>query len=205
MYINMDKKTQYAMMFDSMMEANAGYFRISEVISAGIDRIHAYEWLATRVDIEKVAKGLYVRKSIVRDPFYILSYGHKNIIFSHRSALYLNKMTDNPILKPDVTVRAKYNVSVINKSCNVFQVDEKYLHVGKITVPSPSGHMVNTYNPERTLCDIVRKKTKMGANTLRDTVLSYFSTENRDTKLLFEYAELFGIKDRILAYCEVLS
>ena len=198
-------KEQYSIMFDQMMVANAGYFRISEVIASGIDRIHAYEWLSIRTDIEKAAKGLYVKKNIQKDLFYILSYAHKNVIFSHRSALYLNKISDVPVLKPDVTVKARYNVSSINKSCNVFQADEKYLDIGKIAVLSPSMHKVNCYDPERTVCDIIRKKSKMGSDVLKRTIRSYFELDSKDIKKLFEYAEIFGIKDKVLSYSEILN
>ncbi|GAI71559.1 unnamed protein product, partial [marine sediment metagenome] len=76
--------------------------------------------------------------------------------------------------------------------------------LGKITILSPHGKEINTYDMERTICDMVRSKSRMDLQTFTDALKRYSKRKNKDLSRLIKYAQKFKIDQKIREYMEVL-
>ena len=71
--------------------------------------------------IERVSRGVYVRKNEVPDDFVVLQSKSKNAIYSNMTALYLHGFSDRIPLKYDITINSGYNGSLQkNNNVNLF-------------------------------------------------------------------------------------
>ena len=200
----MDIKTR-SILFAQILDANSGYFPIADIEKRGIDRIYAYDWLAEQTGIQKLTKGLYARKDIELDPFYVLAYGHKNIVFSHTSALCLNGLISDIPLQQCVTVITGYNVKEINHKCRVFQTKPELHQMGTEEIWTKWNHKVHVYNKEKTICDMIRREKYFGDDLLRDALKNFFSDPKRDIERLIFYGEKLKIKQKLYPYIKMMN
>ena len=69
---------------------------------------------------------------------------------------------------------------------------------------TPFGHSVPVYNMERTICDIISNRKNMEAQAFQTAFKKYVKRQDKDLRLLMQYAERFRV-DRILRqYLEML-
>lgn len=138
---------------------NNGYITTKEVSKNNISREYI-RILEEKGAIEKVDRGIYILKNVIPDDFYIFQLKYPKTIFSHFTALYFHNMTEEFPYKYDITCSRNYNVKAI-KHNNIFYIDKELLDLGKIQIKTKYGNIINTYNLERTICDIVRCKNRL--------------------------------------------
>ena len=66
------------------------------------------------------------------------------------------------------------------------------------------GHTVIVYDPERTLCDVIRSRNKMDRQIVIEALKNYARSKEKDLHRLFRYAENFGVEKILHQYLEVL-
>ena len=69
---------------------------------------------------------------------------------------------------------------------------------------TPYGHEIHVYDKERTICDCLKKKSKLDLDMVTESVKRYMKIPGADYAKLLEYAEIFKIKDLVRKYMEVL-
>ena len=65
-----------------------------------------------------------------------------------------------------------------------------------------SGYMVLITDMERTVCDAVKYRNKIGLDVCGEVIDSYLKNENRNITLLHEYAERQRVKNTLTKYLE---
>jgi len=89
----------------------------------------------------------------------MMTINYEQAIFSHDTALFLHDLTDRDPLQYAVTVKTGYNTKNIKASgAKVYTIKKELYDLGLITVKTSFDRVVNTYNMERTICDIVRAR-----------------------------------------------
>ena len=76
---------------------------------------------------------------------------------------------------------------------------------GKIEVETPFGHVIDTYDKERTICDCIRKKDQLDTDMVKEAIKRYMQTPGAEFAKLIEYAEIFKIEELVRSYLEVLT
>lgn len=66
------------------------------------------------------------------------------------------------------------------------------------------GHMVRTYNAERSICDILRSRSQVEIQDRQTALKEYARSRKKDIPLLLEYAEEFKVDKILKIYLEVL-
>jgi hypothetical protein len=66
------------------------------------------------------------------------------------------------------------------------------------------GHTIITYDPERTLCDIIRSRNKTDGQIVIEALKQYSQSQNKDLHRLYMYSRKFGIEKILHRYLEVL-
>ena len=66
------------------------------------------------------------------------------------------------------------------------------------------GNEVTAYNAERTICDTLRSKNRVGSQTVAAAMKNYVARKGQDWSLLSKYAKIFRVTKRLRQYLEVL-
>jgi hypothetical protein len=86
----------------------------------------------------------------------------------------------------------------------VYFVKPELHELGVVFLPSMMGHEVRAYDVERTVCDIVRSRSRIDDQSVIAAVKNYASMKGRDLNRLGRYAEAFRIVGILRKYLEVL-
>ena len=65
-----------------------------------------------------------------------------------------------------------------------------------------SGYMVLITDMERSVCDAVKYRNKIGLDVCGEVIDSYLKNENRNITLLHEYAGRLRVKNTLIKYLE---
>ena len=66
-----------------------------------------------------------------------------------------------------------------------------------------SGHTVRITNIERSVCDAVKYRNKIGLDVCAEIVRTYLRKEGRDLSLLTEYAKRLRVWSTLKSYLEI--
>jgi hypothetical protein len=78
------------------------------------------------------------------------------------------------------------------------------LEVGKITGTDSYGNEIPVYDLERTICDIIRSRSRIEAQDITQALKSYVKRKDKDLNRLMTYAKLFRVDRIVRNYMEVL-
>ena len=156
-------------------------------------------------EIQRVSRGVYSAANYMIDEMASVQARFKGAIFSHETALFLLGLTDRTPLFYSVTVQAGYNASPLKASgAKVYFVNRALYLVGLITMKSPHGNDVRTFNFERTICDVLRSRNQMDIQFVNEALKKYVIHKDRNIDQLYNYAKQFRIQKIVREYIEVL-
>lgn len=136
---------------------------------------------------------------------YLLQLRFAQAVFSHDTALFLHGMTDREPTQYTVTVKTGYNPSSLTADgVKVYTVKKELYSLGIVQLSTPFGHTVAVYDPERTVCDIVRSRNSIEAQTFQDALKQYVRRPDKNLYRLTEYAKAFHVEKILNQYLEVL-
>ena len=188
-----------------IIKNNNGLVKTSDITSNSINKMSLLR-LAEKGEIYRVERGLYIEANKMEDPYYIFQYKCPKAVFSHETALYFHDLTDRTPNELMITIPSKYNSRLLKEKKYKFSyIKEELYELGKIKVKTPYGNEVYCYNIERTICDIVRDRSKIEDYQFVDALKRYVRLKNKDLTKLYEYAERFNIKEDVKKYIEVLN
>lgn len=88
-----------------------------------------------------------------------------------------------------VTVAAKYhNPLLMARGVTIVYVKNEWYNMGISEAVTPGGHTVRVYDMERTICDIIRKRSEMDIAVFTYAVQQYARRKKKDIPTLMEYA-----------------
>ena len=76
--------------------------------------------------------------------------------------------------------------------------------LGEINLKTTFGNVVRTYNAERTICDLLRSRSRLDEETVIGAVKRYAESTDKNLNLLSEYASQLGVSKIVKRYMEVL-
>lgn len=198
-------KMKYASKIMQIAKQNNGIITSREVTKKNIPRIYL-KILVDKGKLERIERGVYSRPEVLDDEMFALQSRFKKGIFSHETALFLHNLTDRTPVRYAMTFPAGYNTSSVNKkNVIVYYSVNRLYKIGIISMPTPNGLKVNTYNAERTICELIQKRKKTDIQVTTSAIKSYMEQSKKDIPLLSEYATLFKVEKPLRYYLEVLS
>ncbi len=184
---------------------NHGLIHTTITENNGVSR--AILWKLSKSGIlSRLAPGQYIFASELGDEMLSLSQRSSLIVFSHESALYLNGMTDRTPFEHSVTVPSSKRLAVsIRRQCKVYYVKDELAEIGKtIRNTVLGGNPVPAYDRERTVCDIVRSRSRMAEETLLASLKMYAASPDKDLVRLSAYADAFKVASIVGRYLKGL-
>jgi len=76
--------------------------------------------------------------------------------------------------------------------------------MGLIEKKTTFGNTVRCYDPERTICDILRSRSRMDEETVIAAIKHYGDYKNKNLQKIAEYAEKLRVSKQVKGYMEVL-
>jgi len=191
-------------MLDFLLQENKGFLKTSDAVKAGISRAYLGEYVQKR-GLEHIAHGLYKSQDAWEDGMYVIQVRYPKAVFSHETALYLLNLADREPLQYSVTLKAGTNATgLVKQGVKVFKVKEGLHDEGTMETQSPAGHTIRVYNPERTICDLIRSRSNIEIQDLQTAVKDYVRFREKNIPLLMRYAKAFSVQKIIKQYLEVL-
>jgi len=155
--------------------------------------------------LERVAHGVYISPDAFDDFMYRIQMKSPSAIYSHETALYMHDLCDRTPIIYSVTVPSDYNARHLkSESLQIFYIKRELHQMGVVDSKTFIGRIVRIYNVERTMCDMVRSRSRVDISLLMDSLKRYAWRKERNIRLLMNYAEAFNIELLMRQYMEVL-
>ena len=181
------------------------YLTTKEVTDNNVPRTYLTK-LIKKNKIERVSRGVYIKKNVLVDEFVVLQSKSKYAIYSNTTALYLHGFSNRIPIRYDITVKSGYKGSLQKeKNINLFYTKRELLELGVIDYKLDSGNIIRVYDLDKTICDIIKNKKKIDAEIFNKAIREYFYSKKKNTLKLYEYAKKMNIYNKVRDTFEVFG
>ena len=189
---------------DILTQNANGLLRTADAVSANISRTTFAQYVHLR-GMERIGNGIYLSPDAWKDGMRLLQLRCPQVIFSHETALFLHGLTDREPLSYTVTVKTGYNPHRLHEEgVTVYTVKKELYDLGLSQTETPFGNAVVVYDPERTICDVLRSRNRMEAQTVRDALRDYTARRDKDLRRLMHYAQALHVETILRSYLAML-
>jgi predicted transcriptional regulator of viral defense system len=194
----------YMTKLSAIAKSHGGIIETKIAAQHGISRAVLYN-LCKENKIHRIVKGQYILPEEMQDELLSISKRSENIIFSHETALYLHGISDRTPFEHTVTAPSGCIPSAaIRTECKVYYIKPELFELGKTTLRTPAGNDVFAYDLERTVCDVIRSRNKIGTETFLAALKMYAASPKKDLNKLNSYAKQMRVSNVLRKYLEVL-
>lgn len=155
--------------------------------------------------IRRIVQGQYILTDDLEDELLSISKRSEQLIFSHETALFLHGISDRTPFEHTLTVPSDYTPSAaIKEECKIYYIKPELFDLGKTTLKSPAGNDVPGYDLERTICDMIRSRSRVGTETFLAALKLYAAHPKKNLNTLNTYAQQLRVAKVLRQYLEVL-
>ena len=155
--------------------------------------------------IQRIAKGQYMLVDEMPDELLSISLRTERLVFSHETALFLHGISDRTPFVHSITAPANRVPSPSRREeCKVYYIKPELFELGRTKLTTPFGNQVSCYDLERTICDIIRSRNKIGTETFLAALKQYAASPKKDLNRLNFYAKKMSLTNVVRQYLEVL-
>ena len=189
---------------ETIFKKNKGY-----ITREDIDRNNIPSWFLSdfvkKNNLTKFAPGFYADESYIVDEYYLLQKRYPKFIFSGMSSLFLHSLTDKVVEDMEVVAPQGYNPSREKKNnLSIRRISDKNSYfLGIEEKKTMYGNIVKTYDPERTICDLIKYRDKYDIEVFIKAIKKYVKKYNNQTKLM-RYAKVLNVEKKVFEIMEVI-
>ena len=188
----------------TIAKSHGGIIKTKIASEHGISKALLYK-LCKEEKIHRIVKGQYILPDDMEDELLAISNRSEKVIFSHETALYLHGISDRTPFEHTITAPSDCIPSAAIKSeCKVYYIKSELFELGATTLRTPAGNDVPSYDLERTICDIIRSRNKIGTETFLSALKLYAANPKKDLNKLNYYAKKLRVSNILRQYLEVL-
>ena len=183
---------------------HGGIIEVKSAAQRGISKAMLYK-LCKEDKIHRIVKGQYILPDDMQDELLSISMRSDKIIFSHETALFLHGISDRTPFEHTITAPSGCIPSVAIKSeCKVYYIKPELFDLGRTMLKTPAGNKVQAYDLERTICDVIRSRNKLGTETFLAALKMYAASPKKNLNKLNTYAKHMRVEKVLRQYLEVL-
>lgn len=183
---------------------NGGIIATKAAADVGISRQKLAK-LCVEGTLQRIARGQYIFDYEMQDELLSISKRSANLIFSHETALFLHGISDRVPFEHAVTAPSNRVPSkAILEECKVYYIKPELFELGRTSLLTPSRNYVAVYDLERTICDTIRSRNKIGTETFLTALKAYAASPQKDLNRLNGYAKQLRVAGVVRKYLEVL-
>ncbi|HHU69158.1 MAG TPA: hypothetical protein GXZ31_02515 [Thermoanaerobacterales bacterium] len=181
-----------------------GVLKTSELNNLGISSRQIKKLTEDGV-ISKIKRGFYeLTGYIPKEEVIIAKLFPKAVIFLE-SALFYYGYTDRIPLAMQIAVNRYSKTTQYNLDYPLikpYYLEPKFIEIG-IDIIQVDGVEVRIYDRDRTICDVLRYEKKLEGEVFASAIKYYVKDSKKNARNLFEYAEIFNIKNKVQTYIGV--
>ena len=147
----------YMTKLSAIAKSHGGIIETKIAAQHGISRAMLYN-LCKENKIHRIVKGQYILPEEMQDEL---------LSISKRSA-------------PSGCIPS----AAIRTECKVYYIKPELFELGKTTLRTPAGNDVVAYDLERTVCDVIRSRNKIGTETFLAALKMYAASPKKDLNKL---------------------
>ena len=187
-----------------IMKKNNNMITTAQIVSLGFSKTTITKYVKAGV-MERVRQGIYTLPDSVHDDMYTMMLRSENIIFSHDTALFLNGLSDRTPFEHSITIPQTASLPrTLIGECVCYYIKPELHSLGMIKKKTTIGNEVRCYDPERTICDLLRSRNRLDEEMVISAMKNYAAYKEKDLNKLGSYAEKFRITSILKKYLEVL-
>lgn len=155
--------------------------------------------------INKLKFGYYELSDIVSLGEVVIAKLFPQAVIFLESALMHYGYTDRIPSKWQIAVNKnseKSQYRIENFALEPYYIEPKFIEVGIDTFQIDKV-TIRIYNRERTICDLLRYEKKLEKEVFSYAIQAYIKDQKKNIRKLFEYAEIFNIKNKAQIYIGV--
>ncbi|MDO4982646.1 MAG: hypothetical protein Q4E35_03715 [Eubacteriales bacterium] len=196
----MDYMTELA----AIAKEHGGIIETKDATQNGISKAMLSK-LCKEEKIHRLVKGQYILPDDIQDELLSISKRSESIVFSHETALFLHGISDRTPFVHTITVPSdRIPSSSVKSECKVYYIKPELFDLGRTKLMTPSGNAVPAYDLERTICDVIRSRNKIGTETFLAALKMYAASQKKDLNKLSSYSKQLRISKVLHQYLEVL-
>lgn len=183
---------------------HGGILKTSEINALGISS-RQIKKLVERNVLTKIKHGYYELSDNINAEEAMIARLFPNAVIFLESALIHYEYTDRIPTAWQIAVNknsGKSQYKIDYPPIEPYFVEPKFLEVGVDTY-EVEGVMVKIYSRDRTICDVLRYEKKLEKEVFNNAIQRYVKDQNKNIRKLFEYAEVFNIKNKVQTYIGV--
>ena len=190
-----------------VFESNNGYAFTFQLVEQGIAPQYLVKLLSEGV-IEKVKHGVYKLSDtipvIANESFInICKFFPKAVICLESALAYYDFSTLNPH-QVSVAIERDSKVKLPQyPPMKLYYFSDKMLNLGIEQVNTERGAF-RIYSKEKTVCDCVRFRNKLGTDIVKEVIWGYIRSKGKNLSLLMTYAKVCRVEKILKQYLEVL-
>lgn len=191
---------------EEVFKSYNGFARAGQLTESGLSYSNIKD-LQEEGSIEKVKRGLYKwHKLELENDEGLIEVSKaipKGVICLLSSLSFYGLTTHNPWEYYIAIPHSAKKPSLDYPPVRVFYYTNRYYN-GGVDEVDLDGHLVNIYNMEKTLCDCIRYRNRIGIDIVKESFRSYMARPDKDLNKLVNYSVKFRVKTFVKRYLEVL-
>jgi predicted transcriptional regulator of viral defense system len=155
--------------------------------------------------ITRIKRGFYELTDYVSREEVIIARLFPQAVIFLESALLHYGYTDRIPLAWQIAVdryskTTQYNIDY--PLIEPYYLEPKFIDIG-VDIIQVDGVKVRIYDRDRTICDVLRYEKKLEKEVFNNAIGRYVKDTIKNIRKLFEYAEIFNIKNKVQTYVGV--
>lgn len=182
------------------------YVRTKELLEKGITNYKIMK-LIDAGELEKIHQGLYM----IIDPNELVSITLEDInvivengIVSMESAVFYYELANGDKGTYTITLHRDQKPPKLDEHIfKFYYTSGKFYELG-LNIIDQNGKEVRIYDMERTICDLLKHRSKVEPGIIREVFINYLDHPDRDMEKLMRYARELRVYNVLMQYLELL-
>ncbi len=186
------------------IKMNNGIITTLQVLQLGYSKTMLTKYVKAGL-LTRSNHGIYTLPDAVNDDMVTLMMRSSKIIFSHGTALFLNGLSNRTPFQHEVTIPSNASLPAsIKDECICYYIKPSLHTLGMIEKDTTFGNTVRCYNIERTICDLLRSRSRCDEEIVISALKNYAAFKEKNLNLLGDYAKHMKVEKVLKRYMEVL-
>jgi predicted transcriptional regulator of viral defense system len=181
----------------------SGLFTATDLVGMGLS-FRQVGQLVDRSELIKIDRGLYATSDTVADDRFITSVRIPKGVFCLFSACFIHELTDFVPSEQHLAIPKKARfVLPAYPPIKLYYWEKESYQTGVMEYALTDHQKVRVYDPEKTICDLLRMRNSMGDIT-KEAVKTWIARPDRDIAKAYAYAALLRVSKPLDNYLNIL-
>ena len=184
-------------------EQNYGIASIQSLLDKGVS-YHDINKLLANARLVKLKRGVYKWAEMETNELVEVSFMIPNSVFCLQTACFFYDLTTSIPSEIHVAIAGDRRVVLPNyPPVKLYYWNDISLQLGVTTV-LVDNQPIQIYDIEKTICDVIRHRQKLGFEVLKEIFKNYLNRSDRDLNRLGQYAQQLNIQNKVEDFIKIL-